>query len=304
MRQARPPTRRRPSSSRAARCGDSGSSLVGLTFDAASTTVNAGAVLDFNDAFNQAIRNLKGNGSVVTGTVGGTQLDLYVDANASSTFGGTISGPGAVMVQTFGTGGTMIFTGANTYTGGTTICACTTLQLGTLLAAGSIVGDVFNEGILNVVNSNTTLITKINNVFGGATHFFNGTSASAAEIVNNDGATTFHDTSSAGTANITNRNGGSTTFLNTSTAANATITNRVFGTTSFFNTSTAGHAAINNNGGVTDVLRSEHGGQRDITNRTAAKRSSVQQPAPIRRAPAMRRSSTGMRSRLPATPAS
>ena len=135
---------------------DSGSSLVGLTFAAASTTVNSGAVLNFNDAFNQAIRNLQGSGSVVTGTVGGTQLDLFVDDGGSSTFGGTISGPGAVTVQTFGTSGTMIFTGANTYTGGTDICACTTLQLGTLLSAGSLVGQVHNEGIFNVVNSDTT----------------------------------------------------------------------------------------------------------------------------------------------------
>ena len=246
---------------------DSGNSLVGLTFDTASTTVNAGAVLDFNDSSNQAIRNLKGNGSVITGTVGGTQLDLYVDASTSTTFGGTISGPGSVMLQTTsGTGGTMIFAGTNTYTGGTDICACTTLQLGTLAAMGSIVGVVFNEGVLNVVNSNTSLITKINNV-GGATHFFNGTSASAAEIVNNNGTTTFHDSASAGTANITNRNDGSTTFLNTSTAANATITNRIFGTTSFFNTSTAGAATIINNGGVTNFSDASTAGTADITNR-------------------------------------
>ena len=84
------------------RLKDSGSSLVGLTFAAASTTVNAGAVLDFDDAFNQAIHNLKGNGSVVTGVLGGTTLNLYVDNNGSSTFGGTISGAGTVQVQTFG----------------------------------------------------------------------------------------------------------------------------------------------------------------------------------------------------------
>ena len=56
---------------------DSGNSLVGLTFFAASTTVNAGAVLDFNNSNNQAIRNLMGAGSVVTGTVGGTSLTLF-----------------------------------------------------------------------------------------------------------------------------------------------------------------------------------------------------------------------------------
>src|ERR1700710_2504821 len=46
------------------RLKDLNDNLVGLTFQA-STTVNAGAVLDFNDSGNQAIRNLQGNGSVV-----------------------------------------------------------------------------------------------------------------------------------------------------------------------------------------------------------------------------------------------
>lgn len=246
---------------------DSGNSLVGLTLSAASTTVSAGAVLDFNDSSNQAIHNLQGSGSVVTGTVGGTTLSLFVDDSASSTFGGTISGPGKVLVQTFGAGGTMIFTGANTYTGGTEICACTTLQLGTLLAAGSIVGNIFNEGVLNVVNSDTSGITKINNVFGGATHFFNATTASAAEIINNDGTTTFHDNSSAGTANITNRDFGTTTFTNNSTAANAIITNRVDSSTQFNGNSTAANADITNNGGTTYFFNNATAAAATITNR-------------------------------------
>gem|GEM_PF-723653 len=246
---------------------DSGSSLVGLTFDAASTTVNAGAVLDFDDAFNQAIRNLKGNGSVVTGTVGGTQLDLYVDNNGSSTFGGTISGPGTVMVQTFGVNGTMIFTGANTYIGNTIICACTTLQLGTL-AQGSIVGEVDNQGVFNVVNANTSGITRIDNTFGGETHFFNGTSASAIQIVNNGGTTTFHNMSSAGTADINNRNGGETSFLNNATAAGATIDNNG-GTTNFLGQSTAANANIDNrSGGTTYFLGQSTAANADIDNRT------------------------------------
>ena len=247
---------------------DSGDSLVGLTFAAASTTVNAGAVLDFNDSSNQAIHNLQGSGSVVTGTVGGTTLSLYVDPSASSTFGGTISGPGRVLVQTLaGIDGTMIFTGANTYTGGTDICACTTLQLGTLLAAGSIVGNVHNEGVFNIVNSNTSGIAKINNVFGGATNFFNTTTASAIEINNIDGTTAFHNNSSAGTANITNRDFGVTIFNNDSTAANATITNRVFGAADFNNNSTAANANITNNGGVTSFFDNATAGAATITNR-------------------------------------
>jgi autotransporter-associated beta strand protein len=131
------------------RLKDLNDNLVGLTFQA-STTVNAGAVLDFNDSSNQAIRNLRGDGSVVTGTVGGTFLTLYVDPNSSATFGGVISGPGTVMVDTSNAGadGKMILTGANDYIGGTIICACSTLQLGNGGTTGSIVGDVANDGVL------------------------------------------------------------------------------------------------------------------------------------------------------------
>ena len=253
---------------------DNGSgNLTGLT-SLASTTVNAGASLDFFDSPNQAIRNLSGAGNVVTGILPGAFLTLNVNSNTTSTWGGVISGSGTVMVQSFdpntlgpGTGGTMIFAGANTYTGNTIICACTTLQLGTLSAQGSILGVVGNEGIFNVVNSNTSGITKINNIVGGATHFFNGTSASAIEIVNNNGSTTFHDNSSAGTSNITNRNNGELTFLNNSSAAQSTITNRIDGTTTFQNTSKGGSADITNNGGTTYFLNQSNAQNATITNR-------------------------------------
>ena len=134
-----------------------GAALTGLTFSAASTTVNAGAVLDFNDSGNQAIHNLQGTGSVVTGTVGGTTLSLFADSGSSSNFGGVISGPGAVLTQTYagGTGGTVILSGDNTYTGGTTVCDCTTLQLGNGGTTGSILGDVTLGGTLVFNRSNT-----------------------------------------------------------------------------------------------------------------------------------------------------
>ena len=245
---------------------DSGDNLVGLTFFA-STQVNAGATLDFNDSNNQAIRNLTGAGTVSMGTLAGSFLTLYVDDNTTSTWAGVIAGPGHVSIQSYtSSDGTMIFTGANTYTGGTTVCACSTLQLGTFAAAGSILGNVVVEGTFNVVNSDTSGITKINNL-GGATHFFNGTSASAAEINNIGGSTTFHDNSSAGTANITNRNNGELTFLNNSTAAQSTITNRFDGTTTFKDTSKGGSANITNNGGTTYFLNQSNAQNATITNR-------------------------------------
>jgi autotransporter-associated beta strand protein len=247
---------------------DSNDTLVGLTYFA-STQVNAGATLDFNDSGNQAIRNLTGAGNVVTGTSSSSFLTLFVDDNTSSTFGGVISGAGHVMIMSYTSAdGTMIFTGANNYTGGTTVCFCSTLQLGTLEAAGGVVGNVIVEGTLNVVNSDTSVITLIR-IDGGTAQFFNGTSAGTATIVNHFGGfLNFFDTSTAGSADITNRDGGLTTFANSSTAGNATITNRVtFGETDFRNTSNAGHATITNNGGLTNFFDQSSAANADITNR-------------------------------------
>jgi len=55
---------------------DLNNSLVGLTFSAASTTVNAGATLDFNNSSNQAIHNLMGAGTVDTGNANNLHLSL------------------------------------------------------------------------------------------------------------------------------------------------------------------------------------------------------------------------------------
>jgi fibronectin-binding autotransporter adhesin len=116
-----------------------------------STTVNAGATLDFAD-FTAAVRNLQGAGSVVTGVAPGTTLSLSVDSATSSEFSGIISGAGAVNVTG---GGTMILSGANTYGNGTSIVGGATLQLGNGGAAGSIVGNVADSGTLAFNRSDT-----------------------------------------------------------------------------------------------------------------------------------------------------
>jgi hypothetical protein len=66
-----------------------------------------------------------------------------------------ISGARGVFLATFGSNGTQIFAGDNTYTGGTTICICTTLQLGNGGTTGSILAHVFNGGTLVFNRSNT-----------------------------------------------------------------------------------------------------------------------------------------------------
>jgi outer membrane autotransporter protein len=87
-----------------------------------------------------------GNGGA-TGSIIGDVLDngtLAFNHSNSLTFGGTISGSGAV--QQNGTG-TLILSGNNTYTAGTTISAGT-LQLGDGGTSGSILGDVLDNGTL------------------------------------------------------------------------------------------------------------------------------------------------------------
>jgi fibronectin-binding autotransporter adhesin len=109
-----------------------------------STTVNAGATLDFAD-FTAAVHNLQGAGSVMTGALAATTLSLSVDAATTSEFSGVISGAGKVSVSG---SGTMILSGSNTYGNGTVIGGASTLQIGNGGTTGSILGDVANGGTL------------------------------------------------------------------------------------------------------------------------------------------------------------
>ena len=130
-----------------------------VTAGASSTTVNAGATLDFNNSVIQVINNLKGDGNVVTGPTASANpsqdLQLFIGDGATNLFGGVISGARGVFLSVFGTSGTQVFAGDNTYTGGTTICLCTTLQIGNGGTTGSILGNVFNGGTLVFNRSNT-----------------------------------------------------------------------------------------------------------------------------------------------------
>jgi autotransporter-associated beta strand protein len=94
-----------------------------------------------------------GNGGA-TGSIIGDVLDnsiFAINRSDTFTFAGTISGTGAF--QQIGAG-TTIFTNSNSYSGGTTITAGK-LQLGNGGAAGSIVGNVANNGILAVNRSDS-----------------------------------------------------------------------------------------------------------------------------------------------------
>ncbi|AOJ09996.1 hypothetical protein WS71_22350 [Burkholderia mayonis] len=88
-----------------------------------------------------------GNGGS-SGSIVGNVTDngmLSFNRRDTKTYGGAISGPGAV---TQSGSGTTVLTGSNTYTGGTKIAAGT-LQLGNGGSSGSIVGNVTDNGMLS-----------------------------------------------------------------------------------------------------------------------------------------------------------
>ena len=138
------------------------------------TTISAGTLqLGNGGASGSVIGNITDNG-----TLAFNRSDVY-------TFGGVISGTG--MVNQLGAG-TTILAADNTYTGGTTI-ASGTVQLGNGGAAGSIVGDVtdngtlafnrsdihaftgaiFGTGNVNQIGTGTTVLTAGSTYSGGTT---------------------------------------------------------------------------------------------------------------------------------------
>ncbi|MCL2639552.1 MAG: autotransporter-associated beta strand repeat-containing protein, partial [Phycisphaerales bacterium] len=129
-----------------------------------------------------------GNGGTtgsITGNVANTGTLAFNRSN-TLTFGGVISGSGSM--EQIGSS-TLVLTGASTYTGGTTIALGSTLQLGSGGTAGSIAGNVTNNGTLtfnrsngwtfggaisgtgavNQIGAGTTILTGNNNYAGGTT---------------------------------------------------------------------------------------------------------------------------------------
>ena len=215
--------------------------------DIASTTVNAGATLDFDDQLAQ-IHNLAGEGAVRIGANPATVLVLLNDDVSTETFAGSISGAGGIQVTSITPTGTTILAGVNTYAGGTLVEAGATLQLGTLAARGAVIGDIVvdatccDPGFLEIVNADLSGVTSI--TAAGEVHFRNASNAGAMSIttVPSDGLVVFHDTSSAGSAVIQNDSG--LVFADDSTAATSVITNTA--DIAFSERASAGSASITN----------------------------------------------------------
>lgn len=146
-------------------------------------SVNGTGTFDMT-ATNAAIKSLAGNGSVVLGP---SALTL---TQAGSVFSGVISGAGSVTVS----GGWQVLAGDNTYTGGTTVGPGATLQLGNRGSAGSVAGDITDDGTLVFNRADTatmgglisgngalvqqgagTLILNASNTYAGTTTVQSGT---------------------------------------------------------------------------------------------------------------------------------
>jgi autotransporter-associated beta strand protein len=184
-----------------------------LTATAASTTVDLDATLDFN-GLSATIRDLRGEGTVQTGTSGTAVLTVQ-----QGSFAGSIEGAAALHKDT---AGVLVLAGGNGYTGGTVIHAGTVqvgdgVRTGTL-GAGAVVNDgqlVFNQGgpstIANAIggagqvhhSGSGTLTFTGQNTYTGATVIDSGTlqvgDGSAADTgtlgtgeVRNDGTLAFH----------------------------------------------------------------------------------------------------------------
>jgi autotransporter-associated beta strand protein len=180
--------------------------LGNATGNAGSTTVNAGATLDMNDQ-TDAIHNLLGAGTVITGTSAATTLFLLNGNNNGSfdtnLFAGVIKGPGSVEIgPVTPAGGATILTGTNLYTGGTFIQDTTILQLGNNTATGSILGNVtFRPLGINGPNPGMLIFDRSN------TYQFDGTISGPGVVVQAGSGTTILTANNTYTG-ATNVNGG------------------------------------------------------------------------------------------------
>jgi autotransporter-associated beta strand protein len=141
----------------------------------ANVTINKNGVLDLNTSY-EGLGGIFGTGNLALGT---QFLDLY-NTNGC-TFNGVISGPGYLR-QVFGSPGTLVLNGNNTYAGPTLVVGGTvlvngsqpqspvTVSTGGTLGGSGTVGDIFCQGHLRPGNNAPGILTCSNLTFaaGGA----------------------------------------------------------------------------------------------------------------------------------------
>ncbi|WFU13314.1 autotransporter outer membrane beta-barrel domain-containing protein (plasmid) [Rhizobium sp. CB3090] len=187
-----------------------------------------------------------GTSGAITGDVTNNGT-LVFDRSDTSTFGGLISGSGAV--NQIGSG-TTVLTANNSYTGDTTI-ASGTLQLGNGGTSGSISGDVTNNGILAFDRSDTYTFAGLISGSGSVSQIGSGTTVLTANNGYTGGTTI-----SAGTLQL--GNGGVSGSIIGDVTNNGTL---VFdrSDTSTFAGLISGSGAVNQIGSGTTVLTANNG---------------------------------------------
>ena len=218
--------------------------LTGANTIAGGTTISPISTLQIGDGRN-------------SGYIAGQILNAGVLAfNRADVLGfdGSVSGSGEV--RQIGAGRT-ILTGANTYSGGTTISAGI-LQLGNGDTAGSIIGNVVNNGTLAFDRSDTVTFGGVISGAGGVKHIGGGTTVLTGTSTYTGGTTISQGTLIAsvtgalGTGPVTINSASISGLIFASAASAETLTINLinpYGVLGFVNDASAGNATIVNNGG-------------------------------------------------------
>src|SRR5271166_1301972 len=174
-------------------------------------TVNS--TLDLN-GFSNTIGSLFGTGIVLNNGATAAALTAGND-NANSTFSGILQNGTSVLALAKSGKGMLVLTGANTYSGGTTISAGT-LQLGNGGTAGSITGNVSDNGVLAFDRSDSVSFAGSISGSGSVTQIGAGTTILTGNNTYSGGTTI-----SAGTLQL--GNGGTTGSITGNVANNGVL---------------------------------------------------------------------------------
>lgn len=183
-------------------------------------------------------------------TIGGNGGSFSVDSGTTLTHNGTISGPGQLTKDGWGT---LALTGTNTYAGSTVLNAGRLESTGNALGTGSITVNggtlsltqgfdagnrvVRNAGGYILMYEDASLAQATVENVGGITYLNRNGTAANATIINSGGTMSFQEGSTAGNSRVVTNDGSLTEFWGRSDSANATLIANGSGKVDFSGTS-------------------------------------------------------------------